>query len=149
MLVSQSCPTLWDPVDYSLLGNSVHGILQARNTGVDSHSLLQWIFLTQGSNLDLLRYDLNFYKSGFLFGGSPSQQTPGACHHSSDISVSGMYYRLILQVMGSMARDLTLSGNGIWFLLMFHHNNALSVFVNNAQNGTDILGKYLISSKRK
>ena len=28
--VAQSCPTLWDPVDYSLPGFSVHGILQAR-----------------------------------------------------------------------------------------------------------------------
>ena len=29
-LVAQSCPTLYDPIDYSLPGSSVHGILQAR-----------------------------------------------------------------------------------------------------------------------
>ena len=28
--VAQSCPTLSDPMDYSLLGFSVHGIFQAR-----------------------------------------------------------------------------------------------------------------------
>ena len=28
--VTQSCPTLSDPMDYRLLGSSVHGILQAR-----------------------------------------------------------------------------------------------------------------------
>ena len=28
--VSQSCPTLTDPMDYSLPGSSVHGIFQAR-----------------------------------------------------------------------------------------------------------------------
>ena len=28
--VAQSCPTLSDPMDYSLPGSSVHGILQAR-----------------------------------------------------------------------------------------------------------------------
>ena len=28
--VSQSCPTLGDPMDYSLQGSSVHGISQAR-----------------------------------------------------------------------------------------------------------------------
>ena len=28
--VTQSCPTLCDPVDYSLPGSSIHGILQAR-----------------------------------------------------------------------------------------------------------------------
>ena len=30
VLVTQSCPTLFDPVDWSLPGSSVHGILQAR-----------------------------------------------------------------------------------------------------------------------
>ena len=33
--VAQSCLTLCDPVDYSLLGSSVHGILQAR--------ILEWV----------------------------------------------------------------------------------------------------------
>ena len=27
---AQSCPTLIDPMDYSLLGSSIHGIFQAR-----------------------------------------------------------------------------------------------------------------------
>ena len=30
VLVIQSCPTLCEPMDYSLRGSSVHGILQAR-----------------------------------------------------------------------------------------------------------------------
>ena len=29
----QSCPTLCDPMDFSLLGSSVHGILQAEYWG--------------------------------------------------------------------------------------------------------------------
>ena len=41
VLVTQSCPTLCDPMDCSLPGSSVHGILQARITGVGCHSLLQ------------------------------------------------------------------------------------------------------------
>ena len=28
--VAQSCPTLCNPMDYNLLGSSVHGIFQAR-----------------------------------------------------------------------------------------------------------------------
>ena len=28
--VAQSCPTLSDPMDFSLLGSSIHGIFQAR-----------------------------------------------------------------------------------------------------------------------
>ena len=44
-----------DPVDCSLPGSSAHGIFQAsKNTGVGSNSLLQGIFLTQGSNPCLL-----------------------------------------------------------------------------------------------
>ena len=46
--VGQSCPTLCDPVDCSLPGFSIHGILRARITGVGYHFLLQGIFPTQG-----------------------------------------------------------------------------------------------------
>ena len=40
--VAQSCPTLSDPMDCSLTGSSVHGIFQARGTGVGCHCLLRW-----------------------------------------------------------------------------------------------------------
>ena len=33
--VAQSCPTLRDPMDYSLPGSSIHGIFQAR--------VLEWV----------------------------------------------------------------------------------------------------------
>ena len=36
--VTQSCPTLCDPVDCSLPGSSVHGILQARE--------LEWVAIS-------------------------------------------------------------------------------------------------------
>ena len=39
-------------MDYSLPGSSVHGIVQARL--LECHSLLQGIFLTQGSNACIL-----------------------------------------------------------------------------------------------
>ena len=44
VLVAQSCPTFWDPMDYSLPGSSVHGILQAR--------ILEWVatFFSRGSS---------------------------------------------------------------------------------------------------
>ena len=47
--VAQSCPTLRDPMDFI-----VHGILQARNTGVGSLSLLQGMFPSQRLNPGLL-----------------------------------------------------------------------------------------------
>ena len=46
--------TLWDPMDCSPPGSSVHGILQGKNIGVGCHFLLQDIFPTQGLNLRLL-----------------------------------------------------------------------------------------------
>ena len=43
--VAQSCPTLYDPVDWSLPGSSIHGILQAR--------ILEWVTISfsRGSSL--------------------------------------------------------------------------------------------------
>ena len=47
VLLAQLVLTLYDPMDCSLPGSSVHGIPD-KNTGVGWHSLLQAIFLTQG-----------------------------------------------------------------------------------------------------
>ena len=52
--VAQSCLTLYNPMDHSLPGSSVHGIFPGKNTRVGCHSLRQMIFLTQGSNPSLL-----------------------------------------------------------------------------------------------
>ena len=50
--VAQSCPTLYDHMDYT-----VHGIEFSRpDSGVDSLSLLKGIFPTQGSNPGLLHH---------------------------------------------------------------------------------------------
>ena len=38
---------LWDPMDYSLPGSSVHGIFPGKNTGVGCHFLLHGIFPIQ------------------------------------------------------------------------------------------------------
>ena len=53
-LVSQLCPPLCDPIDYSPPGFSVHENSPAKNTGVGWHFLLQGIFLTQEPNPGLL-----------------------------------------------------------------------------------------------
>ena len=49
-LVTQSCLTLCDPMDCSLLSSSVSGDSPGKNTGVGCHALFQGIFPTQGSN---------------------------------------------------------------------------------------------------
>ena len=48
--VAQSCPTLCDPTDCSLLGSSIHGIFPGKSAGVGCHFPLQGIFPTQESN---------------------------------------------------------------------------------------------------
>ena len=54
VLVTQSCPSLCKPMDYSPPGSSVRGILQAR-TRVGCCGLLQGIFHTETSNPGLPR----------------------------------------------------------------------------------------------
>ena len=49
-LVSQSCPTLCNPMDCNLPGSSVHGDSLGKNTRMGCHALLQGIFPTQGSS---------------------------------------------------------------------------------------------------
>ena len=39
--VTQSCPTLSNPMDCSLPGSSIHGTFPGKNTGVGCHFLLQ------------------------------------------------------------------------------------------------------------
>ena len=46
VLVTQSCPTLWDPIEYSLPGSSVHGISQAR--------IVEWVAISFSRLLLLL-----------------------------------------------------------------------------------------------
>ena len=79
VLVAQSCLTLCDPMDCSLLGSSVHGIIlcpwnyPGRNIGVGCHFLLQGIFLTQGSNPGLLHCRQILYCLIQAHHGKPSK----------------------------------------------------------------------------
>ena len=60
-------------MDCSPPGFFVHGILQGKNTGVGSHSLLWRIFPTQGSNPGLLHYRWILYCLNY-------QESPGCAH---------------------------------------------------------------------
>ena len=54
VLLAQSCPTLWDPMDCSPPGSSGPQNSPGKHTGVGCHFLGQEIFPTQGSNPGLL-----------------------------------------------------------------------------------------------
>ena len=60
-LVTQSCPTLCSPMDYSPPDCSVHGDSPGKNTGVGCHTLLQGIFPTERSNPGLPHCWHNLY----------------------------------------------------------------------------------------
>ena len=72
--VAQSCLTLCNPMDCSL-PDSIHGIFQGKNTGVGSHSFLQGIFPTQGSNLGLPYHRQTLYCLSHQ--GSPLEHIAG------------------------------------------------------------------------
>ena len=65
----QSCPILCHPMDCSLPGSSVHGVLQARILEWGCLALPQGIFPIQGSNLGLLPCRWILYPLSHL--GSP------------------------------------------------------------------------------
>ena len=65
------CPTLRDPMDYSLPGSSVHGIFQAR--------ILEWVaiaFSTSGEMLDWMKHKLEARLLGEISIISDMQMTP-------------------------------------------------------------------------
>ena len=64
--VAQSCTTLCDPMDCSLLGSSIHGIFPGKSTGVGCHFLLQGIFLTRGSNPGIPHFRQTLYPLSHL-----------------------------------------------------------------------------------
>ena len=64
--------TIWDPVDCSLPGSSIHGIFQARILEWIAHFLLRGTFSTQGSNLCLLHWQADSLPMSHL--GSPRNE---------------------------------------------------------------------------
>ena len=71
VLVTELCLILCDSIDYSPLGSPVHGILQTRILEWVAISFSKGIFLTKGSNPDLLHcrrilYCLSHQEAPFL-----------------------------------------------------------------------------------
>ena len=59
--VTQSCPTLSEPIDCSLPGSSVHGIFPGKSTGVGCHCLLQNLSINSSNSSENLS-KLFFFK---------------------------------------------------------------------------------------
>ena len=77
-LVTQSCPTLCDDVQYSPWNSP------GKNPGVGCHFLLQGIFPTEGLDLGLLHWRQNLYPLSH-------QGSPNCKHHFSHQSCLTLY----------------------------------------------------------
>ena len=112
------CLTLCYPMDCSLPGSSVHGILQARNLGCHAH--LWEIFPTQGLNQGLphcrqILYHLSYQRMSLLFNLGFCWNHLGSLntHHwvpllwSSSLPWS-LYDRPMNQKRGVEAKNMTL-----------------------------------------
>ena len=87
---------------WTVAHSSVHGDSPSKNTGVDCHALLQWVFLTQGSNPRILC--LLHWQAGSLPlvpSGKPSSLINRSLLNSN-ISIS-----LILPSPSGLATDYT------------------------------------------
>ena len=97
--VAQSCPTLCDPMDYSLPGCSIHGILQAISWRMVCHFLLQETFLTQGLNPGLLHCRQTLYCLSYQgrpwWGLPPGSPQEGENTHNFIISISSIAVQYI------------------------------------------------------
>ena len=102
-LVTQSCPTLSDPMDCSPLGSSVHGVSPGKNTRVGCHALLQGIFQSQGSNPGLP------HCRWFLYHLSHQGSPPILCGHSKTPKDTDSALQLGKYIQGSLHPEMLLS----------------------------------------
>ena len=123
--VPQSCLTLCNPMNCSLPGSSVHGILLARKLKwVASHSFLQEIFWTQGSNPALLpcrpiHYHLShqgspclvIYSANFLFWQWATSRDKNIYHTGSGKRMNFVLFQVCC--------FLNKVSNTLWLLLVF------------------------------
>ena len=83
-LVAQSCLTLWDPVNCSLPGSSVHGIIQAR--------ILEWVAIpfSRGSSQPRDWTQVSYTAGRFFTIWSP-REAPLLCVHFPLLQCRVMY----------------------------------------------------------
>ena len=92
----QSCPNLCDPIDCSLPGSSVHGILQAR--------VLEWV-ATPSSRGSSRPRDRTLASFGSCVAGESSITEPlgkPAQHHSSVLCVSACLILMVASEVGTI-----------------------------------------------
>ena len=92
VLVIQSCPILWDPMDCSPPGSSVHGILQPR--------ILEWVAMpfSRGSSQPRDRTQVSCIAGGFftVLATKEAHSKHGSCHSDDGLSSTTVTSCLVL-----------------------------------------------------
>ena len=97
-MLSQSCPTLSNPMDCTLPGSSAHG---GKNTRVGCHFLLQGIFPTQGSNSHLLLWQADPLHTAKIVNII-------LVYHSSKEAITPLvYYRWLIYILIALSFSIS------------------------------------------
>ena len=99
VLVAQSCLTLCDPTDCSSPGSSVHEISPGKNTGVGCHSLLQRIFLTQGSNPGFLHCRQILYHLNYREDPTPKKGSAKECSNYRTMALISHASKIMFKIL--------------------------------------------------
>ena len=129
-LVVRSCPTLCDPMDYSLAGSFVHGDSPGMNVGF--HAFLQGIFPTQGSNPGLLHVRWILYRLSHK--GSLTHQLSFISKLCEDLEY------MFFNCLGCYSWS-------IWIFLSF--NTLLSPYLSSSQMWAKLLNKKIAMNVSK
>ena len=109
---SRSCPTLCDPMDRSLPGSSVHGILQAR--------ILEWVAMPSARGFSWPRdwtciSHVSCTGRQFLTT-STTWEAPPTCMYKFSVLLGGVEFHLEVELLGHIVTiSLTFSGTARLF----------------------------------
>ena len=121
----QLCPTLCDPTDGNPPGSSVHGIFQAKNTGVGCHALLKGTCLSQGLNprlLQLLHCRRILYRWAIMEDLSYKHTLSWLLHWRIVASVRWTLFSEMAGIQGNVSPKKYTSKNFCLNMLEFHTN---------------------------
>ena len=101
VLVAQSCLTLWDPVDWSPSGSSVHGILQT--------TILEWVAIPFSRGSSQPRDQTRFPA---LWADSLTSEPPGKPH---DLPLNVDTFPFAVLTHWHISRGKSQSGGFVWW----------------------------------
>ena len=126
----QSCPALWDPMDYSLLASSVHGILQVR--------ILEWVAMPSSRGPSQPRDWTQVFCISCIAGRFFTAEPPGktqeiGCHQLNNDTP-------YIVKMYSNFKDVRIFWSVPWnqWIILFSYGNSLYKVIVQSINQTNV-----------